>query len=214
MHLQLPKVILPPALSLLLFIAVIYGMGSCMAVLPQPYRVRGPWVVETVPEREVVVETASDAPVTISLFSWGASFSRDGSEFGTLKYERVYYVLRDAYGVPVWKMTCHDTYVAVADPRGNELFRIVNRTDGIDIVDARGALIAYIAVSGDRASLTAPDGSILAETTLNGSGRELRSPEGVVVRVSDRSISPAGLIAATLPSFDPLEHAALMIMVK
>ena len=43
--------ILPPAISLLLLIGVIYGMGSCMAALPQPYRVHGPWVVETVPER-------------------------------------------------------------------------------------------------------------------------------------------------------------------
>ena len=211
---HLPKVILPPALSLLLFITIIYGMGSCMAELPQPYRVRGPWVVETIPEQEIIVETTSDTPMTISLFSWGARFSRDGRELGTLKYDRVSYILRDAYGVKIWKMTSHDTYVLVTDPRGDELFRIVSRVGGVDLIDARGVLISSIAVSGDCASLTAPDGSLLADTALTASGRELRTGEGTVMRISNRTASPAGLIASTLPSFDPLERAALMIMVK
>ncbi len=211
---QLPKVILPPALSLLLFITIIYGMGSCTAGLPQPYRVRGPWVVETVPEQEIIVEATSDTPMTISLFSWGARFSQDGRELGTLKYDRVSYILRDAYGTKIWKMTCHDTYVAVADPGGDELFRIVSRVGGVDLIDARGSLISSIDVSGDCASLTAPDGSLLADTTLTASGRELRTGEGTVMRISNRTASPAGLIAATLPSFSPLERAALMIMVK
>jgi hypothetical protein len=211
---HLPKVILPPALSLLLLITVIYGMGSCMTALPQPYRVRGPWVVETIPEREVVVETVSDTPMTISLFSWGARFSEDGRELGTLKYDRVSYILWDAESVPIWKITNHDTYVAVTDPRGDELFRIVSRTEGVDLVDAHGELIAFIAVSGDRASLTAADGTLFVKTEATPPGRQLLAPGGTVIRVSDRSISPAGLVAATLPSFDRLERAALMIMVK
>lgn len=211
---QLQKVILPPALALLLLIAVIYGMGSCMAGLPQPYQVRGPWVVETIPEQEILVETASDTPMTISLFSWGARFSRAGREFGTLTYERVYYVLRDADGDPVWRMISHDTYVMVADPRGNELFRIVSRVGGVDLIDPRGAIISSITIAGDSAFMAASDGSLLAEAAPTAFGRELCTPEGTLMRVSNRTVSPAGLIAATLPSFTPLERAALLIMVK
>jgi|GEM_PF-4551700 len=212
---HLPKVILPPALALLLLIAIIYGMGSCVAVLPQPYRVRGPWVVETVPEREVVVETASETPLTISLFSWGARFSEADRELGTLKYDRVSYILRDAYGTPIWKMTCHDTYVEVADPRGNELFRIVGRPDGADLVDAHGAPVAFITVSDGCASLTDPDGSLLARTAENGTDWGLVDADGeILMRLSDRSISPAGIAAAGIPMFDTLERAVLLIMVK
>ncbi len=212
---NLPKVILPPTLALLFLIVVIYGMGSCMASIPQAYRVKGPWVIETVPEREVVVvEPASDSPMTISLFSWGALFSQGDQELGTLRYERVNYTLRDSHNVPIWKMTSHDTYVAVGDPRGNELFRIVTRADGIKLIDAKGTLISSIVVSGDCASLFSPGGTLLATTVTTPSGMELRTPEGTVMRIPDRSVSPAGLAAAGLPSFDRLERSALMIMVK
>lgn len=212
---QLRKVILPPAISLLLLIGVIYGMGSCMAALPQPYRVHGPWVVETVPEREiVVVKPASDPPLTISLFSWGAVFSEGDRKIGTLKYDRVYYVLADAHNSPVWRMTCHDTYVAVADPRGDELFRIVSRPGGVDLVDAQGPLMSSIVVFGDGASLLSSDGTLLAYTVATPSTMELRTPERTLIRVPSRSVAPAGLTAAALPSFGRLERAALMIMVK
>jgi hypothetical protein len=212
---NLPRGMLLPALTLLFLIAVIYGMGSCMAVIPQAYRIKGPWVVETTPERQITVEgTEFDAPMTISLFSWGALFSEGGRELGALKYERVNYTLRDSHNLPIWKMTSHDTYVMVADPRGRELFRIVSGTRDIELVDPWGGLIASIVVTGDHASLFSPDGALLAETAATPSGMELFGPDGTLLTVRDRSISPAGLAAAALPSFDRLERAALMIMVK
>ncbi len=212
---NLPKVMLPPALSLLFLIVVIYGMGSCMSSIPQAYRVKGPWVIETTPEREVmVVEAEADWPMTISLFSWGALFSQGGYKLGTLKYERVNYTLRDAHNTPIWKMTSHDTYVMVTDPRGKELFRIVSRANDIRFIDARGDLISSIVISGDRASLLAADATLLAEAEITPSGMELRTPEGALMAATDRSLSPAGFVATALPSFNRLERAALMIMVK
>jgi hypothetical protein len=212
---NLPKVILPPALALSFLIVVIYGMGSCMASIPQVYRVKGPWVIETVPERRiVVVETESDSPMTISLFSWGALFSQGDQELGKLTYERVNYVLKDSHNVPIWKMTSHDTYVAVDDPEGKTLYKIVLHKDRVEIVDAKGMLVSIIVTSGDRAALLDADGTTLAEAVSTPSGMELRTTEGTVMRVPNRSVSPAGLVAAGLPSFDQLERAALMIMVK
>jgi hypothetical protein len=212
---NLPKVILPPALALSFLIVVIYGMGSCMASIPQAYRVKGPWVVETEPERRiVVVEAESDSPMTISLFSWGALFSQGDQELGKLSYERVNYVLKDSHNVPRWKMTSHDTYVAVDDPQGKRLFEIVTLSNSIKLIDAKGTLISTIVISGDCASLFSPDGTLLARAVTTPSGLELHTPEGTVMRVPDRSVSPAGLVAAGLPSFDRLERAALMIMVK
>ncbi len=204
-----------PALALLFLITVIYGMGSCVAVIPQAYRIKGPWVVETTPERRVVVNGAEfDAPMTISLFSWGALFSEGDRELGALKYERVNYTLRDSHNLPIWTMTSHDTHVVVADPRGRELFRIVSRAHDIVLVDPYGGLIVSIVVTGDRASLFSADGALLARTTTTPSGMELLGSDGTLLAVCDGSLSPAGLASAALVSFDPLERAALMIMVK
>jgi hypothetical protein len=212
---NLPKVILPPALSLLFLIAVIYGMGSCMASIPQAYRVKGPWVVETQPERTIVVtESGTDVPITVSLFSWGALFSQGDREMGTLRYERVYYVLRDSHNVAIWRMTSHDTYVAVDDPGGKTLFKIVTLKDRVEIVDAKGRLTSIIVTADDRAALLDIDGATLAEAVPTPSGMDLRAPEGTLMRLPGRSVSPAGLVAAALPQFDRLERAALMIMVK
>ncbi|MBN2223968.1 MAG: hypothetical protein JW765_04760 [Deltaproteobacteria bacterium] len=212
---NLPKVMLPPALSLLFLIVIIYGMGSCMAAIPQAYRVNGPWVIETTPEREIVVEeTGSDSPTTISLFSWGALFSQADREIGALRYERVNYTLRDSHNLPIWTITSHDTYVLVADPQGKELFRIVSRTNDVEFIDPQGKLISSIVISGDGASLFSADGTFLAATVTTPLGMELCTPRGTVMRVSNSSVSPAGLVAAALPSFDRLERAALIIMVK
>ncbi len=212
---NLPKVILPPAISLFVLVIVIYGLGSCMAAVPEAYRVRGPWVVETTPERVIAVtDTESGAPVTISLFSWGARFSQDDLILGTLKYERVNYALRDSHNVLIWNMTSHDTYVAVTDRHNNELFRIVRYAERIEFVDARGNLSSSILISGDSASLYSADGDLLATTITTPDGTELHTPEGMTLFVSDRAVSPAGLVAAGLPSLGRLERTALMIMVK
>jgi len=212
---NLPKVILPPALSLSVLVIIIYGMGSCMAAVPEKYRVQGPWVVETTPERRIaVIDADLDSPMTISLFSWGALFSLSDRELGTLKYERVNYALRDSHNVLIWKMTSHDTYVAVADSRDDELFRIVRYKERIDFVDPRGRVFSSIILSGDAASLYSADGTLLATAVATPSGTELRTREGTTIFISDRALSPAGLAAAGLPSFDRLERAVLMIMVK
>ncbi len=179
---NLPKVILPPALSLLLLVVVIYGIGSCMASVPQAYRVRGPWVVETTPEREIVVaDEELGAPLTISIFSWGAIFSSDDHDLGTLRYERVYYTLRDSSNALVWKMTSHDTCVVVTDVQNSELFRIVRYRDRIEFVDGQGQLFAYVLISGGTASLHTADGSLIATATAMPSGSELRTPDGMTV---------------------------------
>jgi hypothetical protein len=212
---NLPKIILPPALCLIVLVIIIYGMGSCMAAVPEPYRVQGPWVVETKPEREVdVFEAGLGSPMTISLFSWGALFTLDNRDLGSLRYDRVYYALRDDHNVMVWKMTSHDTYVAVTDPHGDELFNIMRYKDRIDFVDSHGVLFSRIVIAGDSASLFSADGARLATAITTPSGIELQTPGGAIVFISDRAVSPAGLVASALPSFDRLERAALMIMVK
>jgi len=198
-----------------MLVIIIYWMGSCMAAVPEPYRVQGPWVVETTPERVIAVVEADIAPpMSISLFSWGARFSLDDRDLGSLRYERINYALRDSHNVLVWKMTAHDTYVAVADSRDDRLFSIVRYKERIEFIDAQGRLFSSIVISGDSAFLYSAEGTLLATAITTPSGTELRTAEGTIIFISDRAVSPAGLAAAGLPSFNRLERAALMIMVK
>ncbi len=212
---NLPKVIGPPALSLFFLVVLVYGMGNFMSVLPDQYRPKGLSDDAVSPEKLITVTgNEGDPPVTISLFSWGARFSQGHADIGTLRYERVYYALRDSRGALIWKLVSHDTYVAVTDPQDKEVLKIVRKKDSIEFLDRDGKLISYMILGDTSASLYTPAGVLLARSELTRSGTALFDRAGNKILSTDLPLSPAGLSSAALSPYDPVERAALMIMVK
>jgi hypothetical protein len=212
---NLPKVLLPPIVSLALLFVVIYGLGSCMADIPDEYRPKRLAENGLFPEKIITMYVPGDAsPRTIALFSWGARFREGDESLGALKYERVYYTLRDRRGAVIWKMTSHDTYVLVADAAGTKLFTVNRERDRVIFVDPDGKVLCTISLADGAASLLAADGALIARAAPTESGAELTDPSGATLLTIDPRISPAGLCCFALSEYDPLERAALMVMVK
>ena len=214
-EMSLPKVLLPPALSLGLLLVIIYGLGSCMSSLPESYRPKRLVDYGAFPEKQImVVEPEGGSNMTISLFSWGARFSEGAGVLGTLKYERVYYALRDFRGALVWKIISHDTYIAISNPTGDDTLTIARKKGCIELTDAKGKPVSSILLGDGTASLLSPDGDLIVRAGTTESGAELLNPDGKTLLVSGLPISPAGLCCAALTQFSPVERAALMVMVK